>query len=208
MDGRTVQYYIENAEAVYARHRAAKAGVAKYFKLAFPPRSEIFDIGAGSGQDMGILINEDYDAYGVEPSEPLRQLVLSNAPQLAGRIYAGCLPGLSLLDRKFDGILCSAVFMHIPKEEHFDAACEIRDHLKPNGRFLLSVPRSRPDLDVEDRDRYGRLFTPTVPESLELLFERLGLQRIGKWEDDDSLGRPGHLPGRPLDSGCPDPALE
>ena len=192
MDRRTVQYYDDNAEAVYARHNAAKTGVSKYFNVAFPPGSEVLDIGAGSGRDMGILMREPHDVYGVEPSESLRQLAVSNAPELAGRFYSGSLPGLSaILDRQFDGILCSAVFMHIPEEEHFDAACEIRNLLKPHGRLLLSVPRSRPDLDAESRDQSGRLFTPVVPESLELLFERLGLQRIGKWEDDDSLGRQG-----------------
>ena len=30
-----------------------------------------------------------------------------------------------------------------------------------------------------------------MPESIELLLERLGFQRIGKWEDDDTLGREG-----------------
>ncbi|MBZ5499769.1 MAG: hypothetical protein LAP85_25500 [Acidobacteriia bacterium] len=40
------------------------------------------------------------------------------------------------------------------------------------------------------RDDRGRLFTPLVPEALELLFERLGFQRIGKWEIPDR--RPGY----------------
>src|SRR5438093_8270904 len=152
MDRRTVQYYDDNAAAVYARHNAAKTGVSKYFNVAFPPGSEVLDIGAGSGRDMGILMREPHDVYGVEPSESLRQLAVSNAPELAGRFYSGSLPGLSaILDRQFDGILCSAVFMHIPEEEHFDAACEIRNLLKPHGRLLLSVPRSRPDLDEESR---------------------------------------------------------
>jgi hypothetical protein len=87
--------------------------------------------------------------------------------------------------------LCAAVFHHIPREQQFDAAGDIRCLLKPNGRLLISVPRDRPGIDASGRDDCGRLYTPLGPEQLDLLFERLGFQRIGAWEDADSLGRPG-----------------
>jgi hypothetical protein len=122
----------------------------------------------------------------------LRDLATANLPRLAGRIYAGGLPGLAAqINHKFDGILCAAVFQHIPQEQQFDAAFDIRNLLKPNGRFLLSFPKDRPGIDASGRDDRGRLFTTLIPDAVELLFERLGFQRIGKWEDPDSLGRPG-----------------
>jgi len=193
MDPRTVRYYDDNAEAIFERYRSAPGSVAKYLKLAFPPRAEVLDIGAGSGRDMQILMREEYEVYGVEPCEKFRDLAVEHDTRLKECMIAGYLPGLSeKFNRKFDGILCSAVFMHIPAELHFDAAFDIRSLLRPKGRLLLSVPRSRPGLDDEGRDAHGRLFAPVVPESLELLFERLGFQRIGKWEDDDGLARPGH----------------
>ena len=152
----------------------------------------VLDIGAGSGRDMDILIREECEAYGVEPSARLREVTESRLPHLAGRIYAGSLPGLSRqIDKKFDGILCSGVFMHIPEEQLFDAASDIRNLLKPDGRLLLSITGDRDGLDESRRDASGRLHTRLVTESLELLFGRLGFQRIGKWEDEDSLGRGG-----------------
>jgi SAM-dependent methyltransferase len=191
MDSRTIQYYDDNAEAVFARYHEAKIGIARYFRLAFPAGSAVLDIGAGAGRDMDILIREECEAYGAEPSTRLREVTEARLPHLAGRIYSGALPGLSQqIDRKFDGVLCSGVFMHIPEEEQFDAAFDIRNLLKPNGRLLLSVTRDRQGLDASRRDEYGRLHTRLIPASLELLFERLGFQRIGKWEDEDSLGRP------------------
>jgi hypothetical protein len=76
-------------------------------------------------------------------------------------------------------ILCSAVFQHLPPEQQFDAAFDIRRLLKPNGHLLLSFPKSRPGLDDAGRDESGRLFTKMVPDAVILLFERLGCLR---WE--------------------------
>ena len=191
MDSRTIQYYDDHADELFALYTESESGPAKYFKVAFPPGSEILDIGAGSGRDLGILIHEQYEAYGAEPSPRLRSLALQ-VQGLEGRIYEGALPDLSgRIGRKFDGILCSAVFQHIPREQQFDAAFDIRNLLKSNGRLLLSFPKDRPGIDASGRDVHGRLYTPLVTEELELLFERLGFQGIGVWTDADSLGRPG-----------------
>jgi SAM-dependent methyltransferase len=192
MDALTVKYYDDNSESMFAMYSSGERGVQKYFRFAFLPGSEILDIGSGSGSDVGFLIKEEYQAYGAEPSSNLRALAISKLPQLQGRIYAGALPELAgKIGRKFDGILCSAVFQHIPQEQQFDAAFDIRNLLKPNGRLLLIFPKERPGIDETGRDEHGRLYTKLIPEAIELLFERLGFQFIGRWEDADSLGRPG-----------------
>jgi len=192
MDQRTVQYYDDNAEHYFELYQRSESGVAKYFRLAFPPGSEVLDIGAGSGRDMGLLVREGCEPYGTEPSARLRDLAAAHLPDLAGRIYGGALPRLSQqIDRKFDGILCAAVLQHVPEEQLFDAAFDIRNLLKPGGRLLISFPKDRPGLDASGRDEHGRLYTKLNPGPVELLFERLGFLRVGRWKDDDSLGRAG-----------------
>jgi SAM-dependent methyltransferase len=189
MDRSTIRYYEENAEALFQRYLQARGGISRYFHVAFPPGSRILDIGSGSGRDLQALIREEYDAYGIEPCGEFRDLAITADPALSDRLQHGSIPGLaSRFEQPFDGLVCSAVFMHIPEELQFDAAFEMRNLLKPNGRLLLSAPLFRVSLD--GRDENGRLFVPITPEALELLFERIGFQRIGKWEDPDSLGRP------------------
>jgi hypothetical protein len=68
MDPLTLNYYEENAGSIFAQHSSGRSGVEKYFRLAFPPGSEILDIGAGSGRDMDILLRDGYEPYGAEPS--------------------------------------------------------------------------------------------------------------------------------------------
>ncbi len=192
MDERTIKYYDDNAEEIYARYQAAQSPIGRYLRLAFPPGAELLDIGAGSGRDLKLMIREGYEAYGAEPSDGLRSIAIANHPSLAARLTSGSLPGLaSQLARRFDGIVCSAVFMHIPEQQHSDAALEIRSLLRPHGRLLLSIPRNRTDVQANGRDARGRLFAKCVPESVQVLFERVGFQCLGSWEDEDVLGRPG-----------------
>jgi hypothetical protein len=91
----------------------------------------------------------------------------------------------------FDGILCSAVLMHVPDHEMFDTALIVRSLLKPHGRLLLSLPLSRGEGLTQERDSNGRLFKGYQAEEIQLLFERLGFQLISRWDTEDALDRAG-----------------
>ena len=153
---------------------------------------KILDIGCGSGRDMAILIQYGIDIYGVDASPEMVQYAQEKYPELQAKIDIGVLPNLGKpFGGEFDGVLCSAVLMHLPKEELFDAAFSIRNLMKEGGRLLVSMPHDRPDIDEHCRDSKGRLFNSVKPEYLQLLFERLGFSIIGKWKTEDST-RPGY----------------
>jgi SAM-dependent methyltransferase len=192
MDPKTQRYYSQNAQEVFARYDSSSGGIEKYFPQAFPEKGTILDIGTGSGRDVRRLVEEGHDAYGLEPSDEFRALTIQKYPHLAHRMLRGHLPDdLSALDRKFNGIVCSAVLMHIPKEHLFDSLFALKRILNRNGRVLISIPLDREDLDSRRRDPHGRLFTDITAEYLELLFERIGFRPLQKWTDPDSLGRKG-----------------
>jgi hypothetical protein len=88
MDPRTVQYYDENADAVFAQFSSGRSGVEKYFRLAFPPGSEILDIDTGSDRDLDILICEEYETHGCETSQPRTSPGLQDESTLAA--YRAC----------------------------------------------------------------------------------------------------------------------
>ncbi len=209
MDTLTLNYYEENAASLFDKYESVESGIAAYFQASFPMGGTIVDIGAGSGRDTRKLLELGYDAYGVEPTEAFRNLAQSRHSSLKGRIWSGSLPHLTLR-HQVDGLVCSAVLMHLPENQLFDALLSLRDALKIHGRLLLSIPSNRPGLDENYRDGEQRLFQPIEASRMSLLAERLGLRLVSRWGNFDTLHRPDHhwttllfekirCAGRPLD---------
>lgn len=192
MDSRTVDYYGLHAREVAQRYESAQSTIFRYVAASFVPRSRILDIGAGSGRDLSALVAAGFEAFGVEPVPELLAEAVARHPGLASRIVQAALPAIGQpFGGEFDGILCSAVLMHIPETDLFDTVFALRGLLRPHGRLLVSLPLTRDDVLAGERDAHGRLFKTYRPEYLQLLFERVGFQLIGRWENDDGLGRPG-----------------
>lgn len=213
MDSKTLDFYGRTAAETAEKYRAVEqSGLRQQFQQAFPAGGRVLDIGSGSGRDVALLFSLGFDAFGLEPVEGMRAEALRAFPELHERLFALGLPlpeGANL-GGAFDGVVCSAVLMHVPEVELFDAAFSLKRVLREKGKLLLSVPEARPGLNPEHRDEGGRLFKPLHPEYLQLLFERLGFQMLHRWEDEDRLGRPGirwssflfeldSARGRPLD---------
>jgi hypothetical protein len=88
--------------------------------------------------------------------------------------------------------MCSAVLMHLPDDQIFDAVYSLRRVLRPGGTLLLSIPERRDDVDsTSRRDKGGRLFTELPAAKLHLLFERVGFVLRESESVADSLGRAG-----------------
>lgn len=193
MDQKTIAAYNDHANDFRDQYERA-SGVAKYFARAFPaPGSRILDIGCGSGRDLALLLQAGYEAFGAEPSSGLRIEACHRYPDLNGRIFPWGLPIPP--DEKrvgvFSGILCSAVLMHLPREEHPEALKAMCGLLEVNGRLLLSFSETRTDLDHEGRDGLGRLFVSIDPEEMSDLLRKCGFRVEETWKTVDSLGRVG-----------------
>lgn len=192
MDDQTAKFYAHNVSDVISRYDAIDSPISKYFSLAFPkPASQILDVGCGSGRDLRALLGAGYNAFGIEPVEELRRAAIQRYPSLSSCLWSGVLPGFSV-DKKFDGVVCSAVLMHIPQGQQLEAFLDIRNLLKVGGRLLLSIPATRDDLDGDFRDPDGRLYVPTDPERIRLIAEQIGFTFISHTQDNDSLGRSGY----------------
>ena len=112
MDKKTLDYYKNNVNEIFQRYANATEGIDQFLRAAFPPKSKVLDIGAGSGRDMKRLIAQGYEVIGVEPCQELIGLALKHHLELSGKLFQGSLPDLDMkYNEKFDGVLCSAGLM-------------------------------------------------------------------------------------------------
>jgi SAM-dependent methyltransferase len=194
MDRDTLEYYDRHAAEVADRYELASGGVASFFPFVFEKGERVLDIGAGTCRDAAVLLGLGIDAHAVEPSSGLRKRAAALHPELAGRIFDGSLPGRlpPQVAGPYDGILVSAVLMHVADAQLFDAAFAIRERLKADGKLLVTVPVQRGDLPAGvERDTAGRLMVMRSPAQLKLLFGRLGFTLESEWRSADALGRRG-----------------
>jgi len=193
MDERTARYYRERANETFERFDSAPSRVGAYLATTFPPGSRVLDLGAGSGKDVRLLLANGCDAYGIEPTDELRGLAINRYPELSGRLISGKLPDLGRpFGGTFDGILCSAVLMHLTQTELKLASHVIRNLLRPHGKLLISIPGMRPDISAEHRDPDNRLYEPYTGADLRKTFEAAGLRFLSEHEDPDPKNRPGY----------------
>lgn len=197
MDSETSAYYSQNASKLAEQYATAIYSLDECLNSAFAKAQKILDVGCGTGRDLAFLLGNGKDAYGVDPS---REMLVAAHQALGvrgflseGRLFKGSLPDLGqFAESEFDGVLCSAVLMHLPEEELFDAVYALRRILRPGGTLLVSVPVTRNDVDpITRRDGGGRLFTELPAPKLHLLFERVGFVVRESEQVEDSLGRSG-----------------
>lgn len=190
MDAKTLNEYQKSANGYISSYDSADVASDR-FSTAFAGCANVLDIGCGSGRDMRVMQQFGIQVDGVDPCDAFVNHASSRNRQPGSFVKPDSLPELSSVsDSSYDGVLCSAVLMHIPEEELFDSVFAIRRVLKEKGRVLVSIPHPDSTIDANThRDVKGRLFTGISAAELSLLFERVGFRLIHRSTTGDSLSR-------------------
>ncbi|MBK6738030.1 MAG: class I SAM-dependent methyltransferase [Haliea sp.] len=138
---KSTHYYDDHAEALCSQYNAVEAGVVHgRWKLPDKPGFAC-DIGAGSGRDANWLASLGWDVVAVEPSAEMRKVAMATShPNVTWLDDA--LPHLNKLrslGHRFDLILLSAVWMHVPPTKRERAFRILSELLKPSGVLVISL---------------------------------------------------------------------
>jgi SAM-dependent methyltransferase len=118
------------------------------------------DLGAGSGRDANWLAQKGWDVVAVEPCDEMLQLARTKHPHPAIQWLNDSLPELKTLrrlDHRFNLILVSAVWMHLPPKDRERAFRIVSELLAPAGVLVITLRHGPDD---------GRGFFDVPPEEL------------------------------------------
>jgi SAM-dependent methyltransferase len=141
---KSTHYYDEHAARLSAFYNSIKGDAVhrSWSEKHLPPKPGFAcDIGAGSGRDANWLASQGWDVVAVEPSSNMRELAMATShPNVTW--LDDSLPDLKklrALGHRFDLVLLSAVWMHVPpnaRERTFRILSEL---LKPSGVLVITL---------------------------------------------------------------------
>lgn len=137
------------------------------------PPARAMDVGAGTGRDAAWLAGLGHEVLAVEPSAGMRAEGNARHPSERIRWIDDVLPGLPAvreMDERFDLILLSAVWMHVPAAERSFALETLAALTAPGGRIVVTL-RFGPSPDARE-------FHPVSAAELQRLGKRLGLSVV------------------------------
>jgi SAM-dependent methyltransferase len=184
MDQKTVERYQKAAKEFIGRYQDVKPGrIYELIAVFFKRKMLTLDVGCASGRDLSYLKGSGFQVEGLDAVQAFVDYckeALSDVP-----VYHDSLPKLaSIPDNKYDNVLLSAVFMHIPKEDIVEAAENIVRITKPGGRIIISVRTAQCE---DKREEDGRLFTPIDTKKFQQTFEEFKCRMMFDEDQDPDL---------------------
>lgn len=137
-----VSFYDQNAALLAEQYEAISIEAVHGDLLEFLPPlpARALDVGAGSGRDANWLAARGFQVVAVEPSEELRNIAVRLHPSPLINWLDDRLPSLEKLPAysAFNLILCSAVWMHLSRQEQQLAMRRLSALISSNGRICIT----------------------------------------------------------------------
>lgn len=183
----TTSFYDAHADVLAKQYNSVSfESVHQSWRAYWPSAgASVLDVGAGSGRDAKWCSAQGCEVIAVEPSDLLRDIGKhSTGPNVTW--LKDSLPGLEntlTLGMRFDLILVSAVWMHIPSSKRERAFRKLSYLLAPNGKLVISLRHG----EFDD----GRHSFPVSVDEIKRYANERALQMELVTDSDDSLQRSG-----------------
>lgn len=188
----TLNYYENNFTTLINRYESADVSeVQKLLLQTFTKESNLLEIGCGSGRDASFMIKNCHDVIAIDGSKNMIEEAKKNHPELSEKLVHKILPNDLEFNKKFDGIYSIATLMHLSKNDLEKTILKIYDLLNQDGKFLMSVPLFRDDIEKNGFDEKGRFFLVLSFDEWISLCENIGFKIIETKTNKDGLNRDG-----------------
>ena len=183
-----IDYYSQNAVRLTQRYEelSPERVHAAWVHLLPRSKSDVLDVGAGSGRDAAWLAGCDHRVVAVEPADHLRQKAMSVHPDHGIHWINDTLPDLKAvrnLKRSFDVILVSAVWMHLAQSHRPRALKSLHTLLKTDGLLIISFRKG----PTPDRPA----MFPVTAHEIRDLARQFELFVVAEFKNDDLYHRAG-----------------
>lgn len=142
-----VEWYDAHAASIADGYESIDARAAHpelFALLADREKLRILDVGSGTGRDATALAELGHEVVAVDPSRKMLQLARALHPNAKVAWKRDSLPLLQGENGRYDLIVLSAVWMHVPPSEREAAFSRLGTLLTPNGLIYVTL-RSGPD---------------------------------------------------------------
>lgn len=180
-----IDFYNQNAETLFDTYESIDpATLFSEISQYIPRNGNCLDIGCGSGRDAHWLETLGNDVTAIDPAEELIKLAQAKHETRINWIVSR-LPSLENFNptTKFDLILASAVWMHIPINFRRPSLLKIKNLLSDDGYIVLTIKNQSTE--------HIRTFYQTSWRRLKKDFTESGLEICYKSTSKDSLNRKG-----------------
>ena len=178
--------YDERPDDFLQRYERPKTAAVHGEWLSLLPTTQllVLDVGAGSGRDAAWFAEQGHEVVAVEPADALRQAARDRHPSARIQWIDDRLPGLEAvhdLDYRFNLILLSGVWMHVPPSSRKRSFRKLTRLLKPGGHLVISLRSDQPE---DERTTYD-----TSVSELRDLSRTYALEFLQETQASDQLGR-------------------
>ena len=186
-EDRSVVWYDNNADEIADRYESlSPAGIHSWLLDYIPAQhgGTVLDVGSGTGRDAAWLAGLGYEVVAVEPSKAMRNQAWKRHPNARVHWIDDRLPeinGVRALRMRFDLILLSAVWMHIPLRDRPVAFRLLLQLLQPSGMLVMTLRQGAVSAE--------RGIGPTSVNEIECLAKGHGARVKHIGGTNDLLGR-------------------
>jgi len=182
----TTSFYNSNAIQLIDRYNNAEMTSLHTLLLKYIPKdSTVLDIGFGSGRDLQFLKDNNYNIWGIDPSEKFVQNIKRRFPDISNQFVQSAVPysiDSPPFPVKFDAIITIAVWMHLKKENYEDVVKSIISVARDQASIIISYSEgSRADDE--------RCFENVDLDYIIRIFQQYNFRLVETITTKDSLNR-------------------